>query len=119
MTTEIASRVAAAHEMGLRYADRRDMMDGQRAQSEFAAARDRLVELNRYRWVAGTVDSMDAAVTAIDALEKALDRLDSLVVEQDAVRADVLVPNAAVVADRARALRQSGEREAERLRGDL
>lgn len=119
VTAEIGARVAAAHEMGLRYADRRDMMDGQRAQSEFALARDRLVELNRYRWVAGTVDNMAAAAGAIDALEKALDRLDALAVEQDALRADVLVPNAAVVADRARALRQSGEREAERLRADL
>lgn len=119
VTAEASARVAAAFEMGLRYADRRDMMDGQRAQAEFAAARDRLLELNRYRWVAGTVDNMAAAVAAIDALEKALDRLDALVVEQDALRADVLVPNAAVVADRARALRQSGEREAERLRGDL
>jgi signal transduction histidine kinase len=116
---DVAARVAAGQEMALRFTERRDMMDGQRAQNEFAAARDRLLDLNRYSWMSGVVDNMAAAVAAIDALEKTLDRLDSLMVEQDAVRADVLTPNAAVVMERARALRLSGEREAERLRAGL
>jgi signal transduction histidine kinase len=116
---DVAARVAAAQEMALRFTERRDMMDGQRAQNEFAAARDRLLDLNRYSWMSGVVDNMAAAVAAIDALEKTLDRLDALMVEQDAVRADVLTPNAAVVVERARALRLSGEREAERLRAGL
>jgi signal transduction histidine kinase len=116
---DVAARVAAAQEMALRFTERRDMMDGQRAQNEFAAARDRLLDLNRYSWMSGVVDNMAAAAAAIDALEKTLDRLDALMVEQDAVRADVLTPNAAVVVERARALRLSGEREAERLRAGL
>jgi signal transduction histidine kinase len=116
---DVAGRVAAGQEMALRFTERRDMMDGQRAQNEFAAARDRLLDLNRYSWMGGVVDNMAAAVAAIDALEKTLDRLDALMVEQDAVRADVLTPNAAVVMERARALRLSGEREAERLRAGL
>lgn len=116
---DVSARVAAAQEMALRFTERHDMMDGQRAQNEFAAARDRLLDLNRYSWMSGVVDNMTAALAAIDALEKVLDRLDALMVEQDAVRADVLAPNAAVVMERARSLRLSGEREAERLRAGL
>lgn len=116
---ETSVRVAAGQEMGLRFAERRDMMDGQRSQAAFAEARDRLVELNRYRWAPGVVDDMAAATAAIDALEKALDKLDALAVEQDAVRADTIAPYAALIIEKAQELRGSAEREAGVLRAGL
>lgn len=119
LVNDAALRIAGAVEMGLRFTQRNDMMDGQKSQAEFAAIRDSLEALNRYRWVSGTVEGLAAVKSGMDALEAALDRLDLLVVEQDALRADALTPNAAVVAERAQALRRSGEREAAELRGGL
>lgn len=119
IVAEAAAKAAAAQDMGLRFTERHDMMDGQRAQNAFNAARDRLVELNRYRWSSGTVENMAEAAAALDALEKTLDRLDGLAVQQDAIRADALAPYAAAIVERARELRGSAEREVKRLRVGL
>lgn len=103
----------------VRFVERRDAVEGERMRGQLAAARGRLVEMNRYLWVPGTqklITEVDGLLTATAAT---LDRVEELLVAEDSVRADALLPNAAALAEHGAALRHRADADAAALRDGL
>lgn len=119
LVARTAVAVTEVQERALRFAERRDMMEGERMREAVAAIRDELVALNRYLWVAGTRTNLAVVGDRLNEMDAVFDALDNTLVEEDALRADVLVPNAAAVTGRARDLRLRTDAETQRLRGAL
>lgn len=103
----------------VRFVERRDAVEGERMRAQLAAARGRLVEMNRYLWVPGTqklITEVDGLLTDTGAT---LDRMEELLVAEDAVRADALLPNAAALAEHGAGLRRRADADAAALRDGL
>lgn len=103
----------------VRFVERRDAVAGERMRRRLTEARERMVEMNRYLWVPGTRQTIAEVERMLDEVGKALDDVESQLVAEDAVRTDELVPNAAVVTDRAAEIRQRADRLASALRRGL
>ncbi|MBP2294084.1 ATP-binding protein [Azospirillum rugosum] len=102
-----------------RFIDRRDDRDALRMRVELGAARNRLAEMNRYLWVPGTRQTIDEVEATLAGVGGALDRIEKALVEEDALRADTLAPNAAAIAAQAAEVRQRNDAGAAGLRGGL
>lgn len=119
LASDIAIALTRMQDHLVRFVERRDAVEGDRMRKELALARDRLSEMNRYLWVPGTRASIAEAETLLTTLATALDRADELLVAEDAVRADQLMPNAAQVTQRAGEIRQRTDAVAGALRSGL
>lgn len=119
LASDIAIALTRMQDHLVRFAERRDAVEGERMHKQLAHARDRLSEMNRYLWVPGTRQSIAECEALLSRVATALDRVDELLVEEDAVRADALMPNAAIVAERADEVRQRTDAVAARLRGEI
>lgn len=119
LASDIAIALTRMQDHLVRFVERRDAVAGERMRAELSLARDRLSEMNRYLWVPGTRASIAEAETLLTRLAAALDRADELLVAEDAVRADQLMPNAAQVTQRASEIRQRTDAVAGALRSGL
>lgn len=119
LVSDVAIHVSQMREHLVRFVERRDAVDGERMRARLRTARDRLSELNRYLWVPGTRRSIAEAEETLTAIDGLLDEVEDSLTAEDTLRADVLFPAAAQVADRATDIRRRAEDRAQTLRGGL
>ncbi|MBP2227097.1 signal transduction histidine kinase [Azospirillum agricola] len=119
LASDAAIAVLLMQEHLTRFVDRRDPQDAEAMRAQLDTARGKLTEMNRYLWVPGTRQAIGEVGDLLAKAGDAVEKIEAAVLEEDAIRAETMAPNAAGIAANIGDIRRRADAEAGGLRGTL